>query len=232
MTLTPWHRRAFLFTLYAGLQFLLFTVLAMLLYPGGTFADPGTTGYDFFRNFFSDLGLRQSHSGAFQPLTAGLFVTALSTAGIALILFSFTFRAFFRRSALDRWLGYGGALFGLLAGLGYVGVALTPADLRPEGHMLAVYVAFLAFPVSTACFALAIYRQRRFSNVYGHVLLAFTGLLLVYVGFLFAGPGLESDRGITIQVTAQKTIVYAAIVTLFIAAYGAWRQSGPVPARE
>lgn len=226
--LSPWQRRTFLFTIYAAIQFLLLTVIAMWLYPGGTAVDPTTAGYDFFRNFFSDLGLQHSHSGVYQPLTAGLFFVALSTAGVALILFSVAFRAFFLASALGRWLGYGAIFSGVVSGLGYLLVALTPADLRPEGHMFGVYVAFLAFPLSAAAYALNIYRQPRFPNRYGHILLAFTALLLIYLGFLFWGPGLDSPTGLIIQATAQKVIAYAAIFSLLLTAYGAWQQSEPL----
>ena len=45
-----------------AMAFALF-VLAMLLYPGGTIRDTSTRGYDFFRNFGSDLGRTTALNG-------------------------------------------------------------------------------------------------------------------------------------------------------------------------
>ena len=36
--------------------FLVFTTVAMIMYPGGTIHDSSTEGYQFFYNFFSNLG--------------------------------------------------------------------------------------------------------------------------------------------------------------------------------
>jgi hypothetical protein len=36
--------------------FVVLTVVAMFVYPGGTYTDGTTVGYNFFRNFFSELG--------------------------------------------------------------------------------------------------------------------------------------------------------------------------------
>jgi hypothetical membrane protein len=38
------------------IQFVLLTIIAMLAYPGGMHPAIASTGYNFFENFFSDLG--------------------------------------------------------------------------------------------------------------------------------------------------------------------------------
>ena len=50
------QKQAYLFIVVGCGLFVLLTIAAMFTYPGGTFTDETTVGYDFFRNFFSDLG--------------------------------------------------------------------------------------------------------------------------------------------------------------------------------
>jgi hypothetical protein len=49
--------------IYASVQFLLLTAIAMLVYPGGAVYEPDASRYLFFRNFFSDLGATITPSG-------------------------------------------------------------------------------------------------------------------------------------------------------------------------
>ena len=49
------HRRATIL-LYAAIQFVALTAIAMAVYAGGTTANPWSPGYDFTGNFLSDLG--------------------------------------------------------------------------------------------------------------------------------------------------------------------------------
>jgi hypothetical protein len=45
--------------------------------------------------------------------------------------------------------------------------------------------------------------------------------LAVYIWLLFNGPNIDSAEGLRVQVTGQKLIAYAAIITTLIQAYGA-----------
>jgi hypothetical protein len=45
--------------------FVVLTVAAMLAYPGGTATDPTTSGYSFFANVLSELGMTRTYAG--QP---------------------------------------------------------------------------------------------------------------------------------------------------------------------
>ncbi len=124
-----WGRKPFGFTLYASAQFVLLTVAAMLLYPGGTVADPEASRYRFFHNFFSDLGRTVTSDGEANTLSALLFVIALSGAGLSLVWFFLAAPRLLRRSRAGRALSVLGSLFGVVSGLAFVGVAWTPANL-------------------------------------------------------------------------------------------------------
>src|SRR5690242_10969644 len=82
----------------ATLQFVGFTLVGMLLYPGGTKFDHSTRSYSFFGNFFSDLGATVTHSGLDNSGARALFVVALCGVGVGLLAFAPSWRFIALRS--------------------------------------------------------------------------------------------------------------------------------------
>jgi len=201
------------------------TFIAMFLYPGGTLADPTTTGYSFCQNFFSDLGRLQARNGQPNPASAMLFTTALTLAGSGLILFFLAFRQFFRSSTPVKLLSALGSGFGISAGLCFIGVAWAPADRASLVHIQAVLGAFRAFPLAATLYTLAILGERHYPRRYAVVFGLFAALLGLYLLLLTQGPRPYSTQGLMIQAVGQKVIVYAAILSIVIQSVGAWRIS-------
>src|SRR5579863_5349516 len=90
-TAPVWYRH--LFAIVAGLSalFVALTALAMVLYPGGTVPVAATRGYQFFVNFFSDLGQTRTQSGAWNYPSMVLFTASMAMAGTGLGTFFVTF---------------------------------------------------------------------------------------------------------------------------------------------
>jgi hypothetical protein len=218
----PWRAQAFRLTTAACIGFVLLTFVAMALYPGGTGDDPAREGYSFFANFFSDLGITESHSGEGNVAAAALFFVALSAAGAGLVLFFVAIPHLLRRRRSAYILALIGSLFGVLSGLAYIGVAFTPANLLLEAHVQAVLLAFTTFPVATLLYTVAILRDPAYPRRYAAVFLAFTVLLGGYAWLLFNGPR-DGANALVVQATGQKVIVYAAIVAMSIQSWGAYR---------
>lgn len=216
---------AFAFRLSSGtsLLFVVLTFIAMFLYPGGTLADPNTTGYSFGQNFFSDLGRLRARNGLPNTPSAVLFTTALTLAGSGLILFFVAFRQFFRSSTLVKLLSTLGSGFGIIAGLYFIGVAWAPADRASHAHIQAVLGAFRAFPIAATLYTVAILGERHYPRRYAVVFGLFAVLLGFYLLLLTQGPTLDSAQGLVIQVVGQKVIVYAAILSIVIQSAGACR---------
>lgn len=212
-------------TMLACGQFVILTLVAMLFYPGGTLTDPSTSGYQFLHNFFSDLGLTVSYSGAPNPISSALFITALTLAGLGLILFFLTFPHFFTVSSGGLVLSWLGTLFGVICGFSFIGVAFTPADRFLVRHVDFVHIAFSAFLLVVLLYSVAIYRHPSFPKAYAGVLLLFAALLAAYLWLLFFGPSAATPQGMVIQAVGQKVIVYATIVVMLIVANGARQQA-------
>lgn len=203
-------------------QFVLLTPLAMFVYAGGNMDNPDAPGYQFFRNFFSDLGLTIAYNG--EPNTASflLFTIALSLAGLSLIVFFILIPRFFKQDKLALALARLGSVCGLIAGLCFIGVAFTPANLLLQAHVNFVFGAFGSYFVAVLFYVVAMFKVPTFPRVYQMVLLVFALILGGYVWLLFNGP-----ENLVIQVTGQKIIAYASILTVFIQAYGAWQKEQP-----
>jgi hypothetical protein len=216
MNTKNWRQYIFLTAMVGCVQFVVLTFIAMLFYPGGTHDDPTTSGYSFFRNFFSDLGLTVPLSGETNTISFFLFTMALTLSGLALIIFFLASPDLFKNTS-GRIPSLLGSIVGVFSGLFYIGIAFTPADLHREWHGNFVLLAFSSFFIVVIFYTIAIFLNKGYPNRYAYVYLFFTVLLTVYLWLLFAGP-----NDIRIQATGQKIIVYAMIICMFIQSYGAW----------
>ncbi|MBI2796802.1 MAG: hypothetical protein HYX65_08875 [Gemmatimonadetes bacterium] len=232
-----WNDRAYMIAMGSSLVFGVCTVAAMLAYPGGTMNDPTTTGYLFGRNFFSDLGVWTAHNGEPNTVSFGLFFAAMSLVGIGLVVFFAAFQRLFTHDATTRRLAVVGSTAGAIAGLCFIGVALTPADLYLQPHIALVKWAFRLFPLAALLYAIAILRTPGYPRRYGWVFVAFSVLLVGYILLLEFGPSPKAAAGLVIQVAGQKVIAYASILGMLVQAYGARgvamrgmrREVGPTP---
>jgi hypothetical protein len=152
-----------------------------------------------------------------------LFFTGLFAAGSGLVLFFLAFPQFFTGTTLARFASRLGSLFGVLAGLCFIGVAFTPADIYQRWHIMFVLWAFRLFPVAVFCYVLAIFFQPGYPRIYAYVWIGFGLLLVAYILLLERGPKPSTASGLVIQVTGQKIIGYASIFSVLIQALGAKR---------
>lgn len=218
--LTPSWRAGFL--LYAAAQFVVLTIIAMLVYPGGAQFDRGSDGYLFFQNFFSDLGATVTYSGLSNTTSHVLFGIALGTVGVALMLFSTSWKVVVARRQAGRAFGTASQVLAIIAGVGFIGIAATPWDRVLDAHNLFVQIAF-GFLLAYVVCLIVIQIRNDWSRVFIGVNLAYLVVLVAYVVILFGGPGLEEKDGFEFQVAAQKIIVYTSILNLALQALPFWR---------
>jgi hypothetical protein len=199
-------------------------VLAMVLYPGGTVNDASTSGYDFFRNFGSDLGrtiaLNGQSNRASQVLSglAGVLLMFGIVAGAAGVATVYSASAFGRPWALAA------VIAALLASTCILAASLIPANRDLVLHVRLASVGLDLAPVVPLCFAMATRRDRRFpiGVVSGWMLLT-----LVLTGFVAMRVPITSATGLVIQVTAQKMVFIAIAATFLYESYQAARAATP-----
>jgi len=221
-----WKKGVFYFSIIGSALFIVLTVIAMFIYPGGSLTDPTTNGYAFFSNFFSELGFLVTKSGAVNTPSAVLFIISLTLAGLGLVLFFLAFPQFFQQRKAERILSLLGSTFGVLSGICFVGVAWAPGDVNLDLHVFFVMWAFRLFPLAVFFYAIAIFRQADYPKAFGWVFIIFGMLLVAYIFLLEFGPSaMDSITGQVIQAAGQKVIVYASIGSIMVQASGALKKN-------
>lgn len=209
-----WQTTVYRYIIFGCMLFVLLTIAAMFTYPGGNVKEEVTTGYDFFYNFFSDLGRIRVAGGESNLVSASLFCAALTLAGLGLAGFFLAFRSFFLTDQTGRALSTIGTVIGVISGLCFVGIAWAPYDVFFNAHYQLVFGAFRTFLFAVAIYALVIFRQRAYPRQYGWVFIIFTLFLAAYLVLLTYGPEARSSAGLVIQAAGQKVIVYVSILSV------------------
>ena len=199
--------------LWAAIQFVVLTSIAMHVYAGGTIWNPWAPGYTFDGNFLSELGSTRAWSGHDNHASMILFSLALATLGIAFIAFAGAWRgfAFARRRGVA--LGIASQLFGTLSGLCFVAVSVTPVNLALQAHNLFVVAAFGLLLGYAVCTTLVWWR-----NGIGRAELAaslvYVVFVLCYVGIVVYAVrhGTWTEREHRWLVVSQKIMAYGSML--------------------
>lgn len=216
-------KEVFLLTAFSGcLLFLILTVIAMVVYPGGTSANPTATSYNFLENYFSDLGRAQTFLGESNIVSRVLFTIALTIVAISLALYFISLPTFFKENKVAKWLIIIGTINGVLAAIAYALIGFLPYDIFGSFHTYAVYTAFSASIFTTTIYIVGIFLEKSYPNIYAWIYVIFTLILAGYLFILFAGPSSGTDLGKLIQVVGQKVIVYTEVIFFGIQGIGAW----------
>ncbi|MBC8256438.1 MAG: hypothetical protein H8E85_03935 [Candidatus Marinimicrobia bacterium] len=206
--------------------FIMLNIIAMLIYPGGTYLDHSTAGYSFTRNFLSDLGRTISFSGEVNFLSAQLFNMALIFSGMVFANFYLHVRKVFVAEN-QQILALIGSFFGVLGGFSLAGVGLTPADLYLELHIVCATWLFRFFFVASLCYSLVIYRHSHFENKYALGYLVFTFSILLYILISELGPDPKVNQfALTVQVVSQKMILLILMCAIYIQTIGLKKLQG------
>ncbi len=218
MNLNNWKKWVYIFHMIGCALFILFTILGMVFYAGGTYNDPTTPGYSFFANFISDIGRTVSHSGDSNFIAFLFFSIAFFIVGISLVPSFLAFSIFFRKDHFLRWISITGSIFGIFTAFCFAGITFVPSDINPAGHIFFVYGGFLSGLVPSILYTIIIFLKKEYPSRYAFNFMIFAIILVVYVILLFAGPD-----NLVIQVTGQKIVLYSFALCLFIHGYGGWK---------
>tara|TARA_B100001123_G_C15345418_1_gene1036823 strand:+ start:6753 stop:7427 length:675 start_codon:yes stop_codon:yes gene_type:complete len=197
-----------------------FIVLAIVFYPGGTYHEPKTSGYDFFNNFLSDLGRTITHGGEINFISAFFFNNAMFISGFLFIIFYIYLPIFFKNNSKLFIYSVLGSVLGVLGSLSFLLVGITPSDLYLKEHILfANNIFYISFP-SALIYSFVIIKSKDLSNIYGLGYFVFSITLILYIIILEFGPNIKSEYGLNVQVTAQKFIALCFVFSTWMLAKG------------
>jgi hypothetical protein len=151
-----------------------------LVYPGGSWLYPHSSGFSWTTNFWCDLTRRPAHNGAPNPWAPLLGTLGFAALGVALALFWMDIAALLTAAR---------ARFVRVAGVASAGatavVALVPSDRFPALHApIALAAGGLGIICGVLCGAFALRERRRFPGFAAWSLLllvAAVANLLLYV---------------------------------------------------
>lgn len=206
-------RRRAGFLLWAAVQFVVLTTIAMQVYAGGTVWDPWAHGYAFGGNFLSELGATRAWSGHDNHASMVLFSLALGTLGAAFVMFAGAWRgfAFARRRGVA--LGVAAQVFGTLSGLCFIAVAVTPVNLALQAHNMFVVCAFGLLLGYAVCTTLVWWRNGAAALELA-VSLVYVVFVLAYVGVVAYAVrhGTWTEHEHRVLVLTQKAMAYGSMV--------------------
>jgi len=203
-------------TMFGIIQFIILSVLAMVVFPGGTREDALIEGYSFPFNKFSDLGMWQTYAGGSNLASFLLFNISLVICGLCLIPYVVFSAKYFISQDFPKFLVILGAFAGIVASLGFVGVGVTPRDVLYEYHHMAEISAFLAIFIMSLIYMLLIFKDKNYSNKYTivYAICVICQFLFLFVVFNVFVPSLAFDC------ITQKLIVYLQLVVFLIQSIG------------
>jgi len=219
-----WKLWAFLINISGCIQFIIITFVAMFYYEGGTFIDPLSQGYNFWYNYFSDLGRIIAHSGNPNMISFILFTITLSAWGISQIPFYFIFQDFFKANKKMKIVSRFGSLFGVFTGFFFICIAFAPLDTFGFLHNLFVFLGFGSIFISVSLFTITLFQNEEYPKSYAIVLAGTSFVLIIYYLALFFVPNNITSTVLLIYVTGQKVIIYTLLICEIYQGYGALKQ--------
>ena len=206
-----------------AIQFVLLTLIAMIVYPGGTRLDQTTPGYSFFSNFFSDLGRLEALSGDPNILSALLFIIALSGLGLSFLGYFLIIPDVFIDTEEERRYSNIASILGKCSVVAFIGIAFAPADIFPLIHDLLVFTGFTLVAIVSGIAFLLTRNDERFSKSYTIIFLILFFVILCYGGLSLFIPTIVTETHLTIRVTTQKVVVYTLLISFLFQNYGIWK---------
>ncbi len=203
---------------YLGISvFVIFNSIAMLFYPGGTYLDSSTEGYQFFYNFFSNLGEWTARNGEINTFSASLFNSSLIIFSISYFSFFISFLKLEVKYINSKWLRYLLIASISVSITSFIFISVFSAeDTSKFWHLVFVKMAFRTLFIHAVLQTYIVIKISIFDKFISFATLGFTILLFLFLLVMDFGPSAHgSQEGLFIQVTAQKLIVTAIMIYFF-----------------
>ena len=203
---------------YLGIGlFLIFTTVAMITYPGGTIHDSGTVGYQFFYNFFSNLGEWTARNGEPNKISAYLFNSALMILALSYFVFYYQFLKILSKTLDNSILRMSLISTIVISMVSFVLVAVFSGEAEThELHVLFVKIAFRVLLLHAVIQVISMFKIKTINSSVKWVTLFFTLILVGFILVMDFGPNAwNGNQAFFIQVTAQKIIVYSILTYFF-----------------
>jgi len=199
---------------------IIFCVLAMLFYAGGTQMDPSTSGYSFWFNTISDSGRFIAHNGEPNLISFIFLSIGWAILGITWIPFFIVFPRVFEEGTREKKLSEKASYLGISTSIAHIAVVLSPVDVFFVAHYLIAFIMYLALLSTMILYSLTIKQSEKISQKYISSFIIFTGLFFLYVILALISVGTGVRELMTIFQKVGRFSIYAGFTVLTI---GSWK---------
>ena len=223
------------FPFYGLVIFFLCNITAMYFYAGGSFSNPEQSGYDFFRNYLSQLGMVRGLNGESNLISFRIWSSGMATTGLIFIIYYITLPTFFE----TRKIAVIGSFISVISCICFILTGITPVDVifnlyhssNPALSINTIYMhdfhKFVANNIfyfgllSALIYSHVIYHSKKIDSIYGMGYYLFLVIIFLYVLILLYGPDpRSSESALIFQVTSQKIVSIFWVMSTFILSLG------------
>ncbi len=192
-------------TVLLFVQYIVVTVVMMILYDAGNRYNPNLGHFVLDQNYLSDLGRSVSFAGVDNPSFIYYSLT-LGLVGVGILLFFMQIQ-----NTMTHKGKYLISIAALASAVGYIGIAIYPVNLDIKTHVTFGRLAFFSFFITAVISHILLdKRTYKLANTLFYLL---NILLFCYLLLMFFGP--SSSQGVwalQIKTISQKTMVYSQIL--------------------
>ena len=198
------HLSLYNLTLFLFAQYVIVTIVMIILYDAGNRYAPESTHFVFDQNYLSDLGRSVSFLGIANPNYIFYSIT-LGLAGIGIFLFFHQVQ-----NTMTSQTKHLISFFALASAVGYIGIALYPVNIDIATHVQFGRLAFFSFFFTTVITHILLDKERfKTSN---KLFMVLNTMLFLYLLLMLFGP--SSSQGVwalQLKTISQKAVVYCQI---------------------
>ena len=185
-------------------QYVVVTVIMMLLYSAGNRYAPELSHYVWDQNYLSDLGRSVSFAGVDNPAYIFYSLT-LGLVGVGILLF---FILIF--STISSAFKYLVLFLAMVSAIGYIGIAFYPVNENIGRHIMFGRLAYFSFFFTTVVTQILLDGNRyKTANTLFYVL---NIMLFLYLLLMLFGPSSSvGEWALQLKTITQKLMVYSQI---------------------
>ena len=197
---------------------ILFLIIAMFLYPGGTIFDHHATYYQFFENFLSNLGREKTYLGIDNSISKILFKSSIYLISTSFVVYFLALPFFFNSPNKSFKLTLASSLFFMISAIAFIGIGYFSIDPSTIFyHLLCVKLSFYLFFISSLLQTLSIHYHPLMNKKMFYSYLAFTLTLFTYNLLIEFGPLPKTNyQSLVLHVTAQKVIAFVFFLNFYV----------------
>ncbi|MBY9008099.1 MAG: hypothetical protein KGD63_15265 [Candidatus Lokiarchaeota archaeon] len=216
-----WQNYAFIFIIIAPIQYIILSSIAMIFYSGGTLNNHLSLGYNFWNNFFSDLGRFIALSGQPNYISFTIFTISALIMSISLIPFIISLYKLFQDKNKENNYIIFGSIFGLCAAFFLILTVLTPWDLFLGIHLVFSNLFNFCGAIAAFFYFMGIIINKKYSNIYGLLFLLLLILAFTYIFLSLITSEFFNEDKILIQASYQKISQYTFLLCYCVQGFGA-----------